>query len=484
MLDNRLRKCAEYVSGNGIVCDIGTDHALLAVELINENRCGRVIASDINTGPLDSARKNVEKAGLSDKIELVLTDGMRSIPLEGVSDIVIAGMGGETIADILEACGDLRDGTYKPLLILQPMTKTAELRRRLYKMGFMIIDEAVVGEGGKLYTVILAEIGYGDELMTEYQSIRGLPVKLSKTARQLCEQEAARIEKVSAALDECGKYDDSVHAAALAAKLRHGIMGVPVGEIYSFLDTLFPFSTQDSWDNSGLLVDTGEEVRTVVLSLDITNEAVNEARCKSADLIISHHPVIFDPLRSVSCNDPVYELIQGGISALCLHTNADKSPYGTNGVILRRLRERFGITAEPEIFEDTGDGLGYGYICELPESLPAEYFGSELKSIFGCEVVRLSANHPDSVKRVAFCSGSGGSTLGLALDKGCDAYITGDVKHDVWITACNRGIALYDCGHFHTENPFVFELRRLLEEKFPQLDIEVAESSCDPCTYI
>ena len=74
--------------------------------------------------------------------------------------------------------------------------------------------------------------------------------------------------------------------------------------------------------------------------------------------------------------------------------------------------------------------------------------------------------------------------LELAIDKGCDALITGDVKHDVWIDANNSHIALIDCGHFHTENPVLWELRRVIEEKFQQLDVEIAERSIDPCRYV
>ena len=73
--------------------------------------------------------------------------------------------------------------------------------------------------------------------------------------------------------------------------------------------------------------------------------------------------------------------------------------------------------------------------------------------------------------------------LGLAIEKGCDALVTGDVKHDVWIDANNQNIALFDCGHFHTENIVLTELRRVIEEKFPQLDVEISERSIDPCIY-
>ena len=101
MLDNRLRKIAELVSGEGIACDVGTDHAYLAAELINSGKCSKVIASDVKEGPLDAARNTVERYGIQDKVELVLSDGLENVDLSGVTDVVIAGMGGETIAEII-----------------------------------------------------------------------------------------------------------------------------------------------------------------------------------------------------------------------------------------------------------------------------------------------------------------------------------------------------------------------------------------------
>ncbi|MBQ3884851.1 MAG: SAM-dependent methyltransferase, partial [Ruminococcus sp.] len=129
MLDNRLKLCAELVSGKGIAVDVGTDHALLAAELINSGKCSKVIASDIKEGPLEAAARTVEKFGLADKIDLVLSDGIKNVPLEGVTDIVIAGMGGETIADIISVMPAEADAK----LILQPMTKPEVLRKKLYE---------------------------------------------------------------------------------------------------------------------------------------------------------------------------------------------------------------------------------------------------------------------------------------------------------------------------------------------------------------
>ena len=152
-LDKRLEVCAEMVQGGGLVCDIGTDHAYLPVYLVMNGICSGAIASDINSGPLEFAGQTVEKYGCGDKVKLNRADGLENIDLEGVRDIVIAGMGGETIAKILD-----RQETRKKGLnfVLQPMTKAAHLRKWLYKNGFEIVCEKAVREDRFIYTVIRA----------------------------------------------------------------------------------------------------------------------------------------------------------------------------------------------------------------------------------------------------------------------------------------------------------------------------------------
>lgn len=481
MLDNRLKKIAELVSGKGTAADVGTDHAYLAAELVTSGKCSRVIASDIKEGPLESARNTVERYGVQDKVELILSDGLENVPLEGVSDIIIAGMGGETIAAILgknAACerDDIR-------FILQPMTKVELLRRKLYEMCYEITEEHIVADGDKMYVIIVAE-GAGDwRLLTEFESLYGF-FENDELGAEYRRREAQRLSKIGSALEGSGNSSGAQHYAALAYKMENGGDIVKTDDIYSYLDTLYPFASQDSWDNSGLLVENYDmECSKVLLSLDISQKAVQEASEKGAELIISHHPVIFEPLKAITRSSVVYELIDSGIAAICMHTNLDISQGGTNGVILRELEKKYKLTGEPEPFEEIGGGRHYGWIVQLEEPIfPAE-LAKGLKEIFGCEYVRMSRRR-HKISRIAFCSGSGGSMLGEALAKDCDALITGDVKHDVWIDANNSLISLFDCGHFHTENIVLPELRRVLEEKFPQLDVEIAERSVDPCEYV
>ncbi len=119
MLDKRLRLCADMVVGKR-VCDVGTDHAYLAAALLAEGKCDTAIASDINEKPLAAARATLEKTCVLDRCTLILSDGLKNVPMDGITDIVIAGMGGELIAKILSESNGINDKN----LILQPMTRS------------------------------------------------------------------------------------------------------------------------------------------------------------------------------------------------------------------------------------------------------------------------------------------------------------------------------------------------------------------------
>ncbi len=478
MLDKRLEKIAGLVSGRGIAVDVGTDHAYLAAELVTSGRCSRVIASDIKEGPLESAARTVEKYGVTDKVQLILSDGLAEVPMDGVTDVAIAGMGGETIADIIRGLSYDRYEPENVRWILQPMTKPEYLRKALYELDLQIIGEYAVEEGGKLYVIMVAEYNPEFRRLTEFEALYGFFADDDEMGRKYREHESERLAKIAENLSSAGKDNEAIHYSALSEKMKNGVDIYPVNEIYSFLDSVFPFERQEKWDNSGLLVNSGTDCSKVLMTLDIDKRAVDEAELKAADMVVSHHPVIFSPLKRISSEMPVYRLVKNDISAVCMHTNVDISPLGTNGFILRELRKNYELECEPEHinFEECG------YICTLKETVPAAEFAETLKKIFGCEYIRASAD-TGMVKKVAFCSGSGGSFLADVAANGCDTYVTGDVKHDVWMDAQSVGVKVFDCGHFHTENPVIWEFRRILEQRFPRLDVEIAESSVDPCIY-
>lgn len=149
--DKRLLLCAEFVKGP-FAADIGTDHGYLPAYLVTEGKCERCIAADINEKPLASARQTVTQLGLEGRITLALSDGLKSIDLSGVTDIIIAGMGGELIASIIDDCKALKSGSFH--LILQPMTRPEALREYLYINGFEVERELCTREGRFEYSVM------------------------------------------------------------------------------------------------------------------------------------------------------------------------------------------------------------------------------------------------------------------------------------------------------------------------------------------
>ena len=153
-LKGRLSLCAGFVRAGSRLADIGTDHGYLPIALCESGRISSAIACDINPLPLASARENIERRGLSDKISLRLGDGLEKVSADEVDDIVIAGMGGELIWAIIDACPWSRDGSKR--FILQPMTRHDRLIRKLYENGFDIVSQSAVSDSGKYYTVIAA----------------------------------------------------------------------------------------------------------------------------------------------------------------------------------------------------------------------------------------------------------------------------------------------------------------------------------------
>ena len=153
-LSIRLNAVANLIKNNKIVADIGTDHASLPIFLVKEGRCNKVYAADINVGPLESAKKNISDANLTEKIETILSDGLKNVPHDA-EEISIAGMGGKLIAEIIDAAPFTK--SQKVGLILQPMSNASFLRRYLYENGYYIVKEIAFEDAGHLYSAFRAE---------------------------------------------------------------------------------------------------------------------------------------------------------------------------------------------------------------------------------------------------------------------------------------------------------------------------------------
>ena len=168
----RLLACASLIREGSCLADVGTDHAYLPIYLFEMGKISRAILSDINEGPLESARRNVDESGFSDRAQFFLCDGAAALSESGATDYTICGMGGELIADIIEKAPHLRSGDIR--LILQPMSKKHLLRAYLFEHGFDIVKEVYSQEDGKHYVTLLAKYVGGRVAFSEADAELGM----------------------------------------------------------------------------------------------------------------------------------------------------------------------------------------------------------------------------------------------------------------------------------------------------------------------
>ncbi len=483
MLDKRLNLCAEFVKGDRI-CDIGTDHAYLVAELLSQGKCSTAVAADINEGPLAAARATLEKAGVLDKADVILSDGLKSVPESGITDIVIAGMGGELISRILEAC-DWLDGKN---LILQPMTQAPYLVKWLYGNSFEIIDQRAVIDGRFCYTVInTVKTNAAPVSVTPLFEQVGKLDFADEAAVAYAEKQAERLYASGRSLRDSGRSAEAVKNIGLAAEIIVASGGKPmytVKDIFAMMDEIAPMKNLHKGDNSGLIVGNPDaEVKKVLFALDITCDVVREAIEIGADVIVAHHPVIFHPLYALDDSNPACLAFKHGIACICFHSPLDMADGGINDIIFDMLNPTLKLKKLETLEPIHPDGRGYGFTCSVGEEILPMDLAKLLKDIFGCTVVRYT-NSGKKISKLAFCSGGGGGNIPLAIAQGADAYITGDVKHDQWITARNSGIALYDCGHFHTEDIAIPYLISRFKAAYTGLELVQAKVDIDPVDYI
>lgn len=218
VLDPRLSSAVGFLRRGGMVCDVGTDHAYLPIYAILAGISRGGVASDINKGPLMCAKENGDRYGVSDRLCYYLSDGLDGVEPEknGITDIVICGMGGELIARIVDEAAYTRKKGVR--LILQPMSMAYELRKYLTENGFAILDEAMSRAAGKVYTCIAAEFaGEGDDApYTEAELLLGRHniEKGGELFRALAEKECGKLEKRIGGL-KTGGYDASAEKALL-----------------------------------------------------------------------------------------------------------------------------------------------------------------------------------------------------------------------------------------------------------------------------
>lgn len=238
-------------------------------------------------------------------------------------------------------------------------------------------------------------------------------------------------------------------------------------QLYEYINQKAPFEAQLPFDNAGFLVGREEaEVARVLISLDITQEVASEAAAIGAQMIVSHHPVIFAPVKAVTDRDTtgriLLTLAERGIAAICAHTNLDAARGGVNDT----LAERLGLL-DAQCFTDSGIGR-IGLLPDGPVALAD--FITRVKISLGTAGLR-AADAGRAIRRVAVVGGAGGEDLHAAAAAGCDVFLTADVKHHVFLEAQALGVSLIDAGHYATEQVICPVLAAWLREGFPTLDV-------------
>lgn len=262
-----------------------------------------------------------------------------------------------------------------------------------------------------------------------------------------------------------------------------------VREIYQYLDGLAPFSLQMDFDNAGFLVGRGDrQVTRLLVSLDITEEVVAEAAELGCQLIVSHHPVIFFPAKSITDADPtgrtLLALAERQIAAVCAHTNLDAVHGGVNDALAQKL----GLVQIEQLKQDGVDASGRPYgigrvgnTAGVPMYTPA--FAAFVKEVLGANGVRyVDARRP--VRRVAVGGGACADMLKDALAMGCDTFVTADVKYNGFLDAKALGVNLIDAGHYPTEQVVVPVLAKWLESGFPKVEVLTTQRHKEVFSYL
>ena len=259
-----------------------------------------------------------------------------------------------------------------------------------------------------------------------------------------------------------------------------------VKDIYHFMDRIAPFCTQEEFDNAGFLAGRGDrEVSRILVALDITREVAQEAESWGAEVIVSHHPVIFHPVRSVTDETVtgriLLQLLEHGIAAICAHTNLDAAHGGVNGCLARALElEEIGQLRQAGV-DEKGRPYGIGRVGTVHRpGLSAGEYAAYVKGRLGCACVRFAdAGRP--VERAAVGGGACASMMGDALAAGCDTFVTADVKYDQFLQARALGLNLLDAGHFPTENVVCAPLAARLARAFPRIEVMVSKTHREVC---
>lgn len=235
-------------------------------------------------------------------------------------------------------------------------------------------------------------------------------------------------------------------------------------DIMKVIETVYPKCAALTWDNVGLLVGRSEkEVQKIYLALDATEEVIDVAVKAKADMLITHHPLIFSPLKTITdehfIGRRVVSLLQHDISYYAMHTNYDVCGMADLSGELLGLRAMKPLEVTVEENEE-----GIGKVGELTAPISLQECCGLVKDSFSLESVRVYGDLRKNVQKIAICPGSGKGMTGFALEKQADVLVTGDIGHHEGIDAVAQGLAVIDAGHYGLEHIFIKDMKEYLEK--------------------
>ncbi len=260
-------------------------------------------------------------------------------------------------------------------------------------------------------------------------------------------------------------------------------MSINKEELMEALDKISPFHLQESWDNSGLQIDSDkEEIHKILVALEVTPEVLAEAKEMKVDVIVTHHPLIFSPLSKINLKKYedrlVFDSIKNNIGIYACHTNFDKADKGNNYYLAKLLRLK-----DLEMFDGDGE-IGIAGVLENKVDCNEiiELLMSKLN--LGSKEIQLAGEWKEkNIKKIGICTGAGGDQMEVSKLKGCDIFITGDFKYHLAIKAKGIGLMVVDCGHYGTEKIFVPNMANQLSEIFND-KVEIVKSKIDINPFI
>ncbi len=257
-----------------------------------------------------------------------------------------------------------------------------------------------------------------------------------------------------------------------------------IREIIGALEDFAPLALQDGFDNAGLQIGLTEDVDAtgVLLSLDVTEEVVDEAIVRGCNMVVSHHPLLFHPVKSITGNDYIGRIImkaiKNGIVLYAAHTNLDNAPGGVN----HKIASRLGLSDLQWLEPKTGQDGGSGLIGTLASPVSKEGFIQQVKKTFRVECVRHNDWHGETIQKVALCGGAGAFLIPKAIEIGADAFVTGEIGYHRFF-GHEDDVLMLEIGHYESEQYTAEILHDIITAADPALPIHTTQLRVNPIHY-